>query len=63
MKVTGPLTKFIGVVVPRRNFNIMYEDLIEKEPPLLKTLVAKLAIENDDKSSYDITIAGPEAPL
>jgi len=61
--VTGPFTKFIGVVVPRRNLNIVYEDLIENESPLPKALVAKLIIENDDKPSYNTAIAGPEAPL
>ncbi len=61
--VTGPPAKFINIIVPRRNLDIIYEDLIEKEPPLPKTLAAKLAIENDDKPSYDAAIAGPEASL
>ncbi len=60
MRVTRPFIKLINIIVPRRNLNIIYEDLIEDEPPLSKTLVIKLATESDNKPLYNVAIAGPE---
>ncbi len=63
MGVTGFFAKFIDMIVPRRNLNIIYEDLIEDESLLPKELIAKLVIESDDKLSYNVAMAGPEASL
>jgi hypothetical protein len=49
-------TKFINMIVPRCNPNIVYEDLIEKNPTLLKIMIVK-AISNKDKSSYEAAMA------
>jgi hypothetical protein len=51
--------KFINMVVLRRNPNIVYEDLIEKDLTLLKIMIIK-AIPNENKPSYEIAMASPE---
>jgi hypothetical protein len=51
--------KLIDVVAPRRNPNIVYEDLIEKDPILSKIIIAK-TIPNEDKSSYEAAMTSPE---
>jgi hypothetical protein len=56
VKITKIFTKFINMIVLRRNPNIVYENLIEKDSILLKIIIAKI-IFNKDKSSYEITIA------
>jgi hypothetical protein len=47
------------MVVSRRNPNIEYEDLIEKNPILSKIMIAKI-IPNEDKPSYEIAMANFE---
>ncbi len=51
------------MVVPRRNLNIVYGNLIKDEPPLPKALVVKLATKSDDKPLYNAAIAGPKTSL
>ena len=63
MGVTGFSAKLINIVVPRRNLDIVYGGFIEDESLLSKTLIIKLITESDEKPSYNITIAGPEALL
>jgi hypothetical protein len=53
-------TKFINMIVPRRDPNIVYEDLIEDDPILSKIIIAKI-IPNEDKPSYEITMVNSEA--
>jgi hypothetical protein len=48
--------KFINIIIPRRNPNIVYENFIEKNFILLKIMIIK-TILNKDKSSYEIAIA------
>jgi hypothetical protein len=43
VEITEIFTKFINIIVPRRNLNIVYEDLIEEDPILLK---------NNDNQDY-----------
>jgi hypothetical protein len=49
-------TKFIDIIVPRRNLNIVYENFIKENPILLKIIIIK-NIPNEDKPSYEIAIA------
>jgi hypothetical protein len=58
--VTKAPAKLIGVVAPRRNPNIVYENLIVEDPTLPKAMIAK-AIPNEDKPSYEAAMASPEA--
>jgi hypothetical protein len=51
--------KFIDIIVSRRNPNIVYENLIEKNLILSKTIIAKI-ISNKDKPSYEITMVNPK---
>jgi hypothetical protein len=56
IEITKIFTKFINIIVPRRNPNIVYENLIEENPILSKIIIIKI-ISNKDKPSYEITIA------
>jgi hypothetical protein len=51
--------KFIDMIVLRRDPNIVYENFIEKDPILLKVIIAKV-ISNEDKSSYEAAMANFE---
>jgi hypothetical protein len=51
--------KLIDVVASCWDPNIVYEDLIEEDPTLLKVMIVK-AILNEDKPSYEIAMANPE---
>jgi hypothetical protein len=59
IEVTKIFTKFIDMIVPRRNPNIVYENLIEKDPTLSKIIIIKI-IFNEDKPSYEIAMANSE---
>jgi hypothetical protein len=59
--VTKISTKFIDMIAPRRNPNIVYENFIEEDPILSKIMIAK-TIPNKDKSSYEAAMANPEIP-
>jgi hypothetical protein len=61
MKITKISAKFINIIAPRRNPNIVYEDLIEEDPTLPKVMIVK-TIPNEDKPSYEAAMASPEAP-
>jgi hypothetical protein len=52
-------TKFIDIIVSRRNPNIVYENFIEENPILSKVIIAKI-IFNENKPSYEIAMASPE---
>jgi hypothetical protein len=56
IEVTKIFTKFINMIILRRDPNIVYENLIKKNPTLLKIIIAKI-ISNKDKPSYEIAIA------
>jgi hypothetical protein len=53
--ITKISTKFINIIASRRNPNIVYENLIEKNPTLLKIIIIK-TIFNKDKPSYETAI-------
>jgi hypothetical protein len=57
--ITKISAKFINIIAPRRNPNIVYENFIEKDPILLKAIIIKI-IFNKDKPSYEIVIINPE---
>jgi hypothetical protein len=59
MRVTEISAKFINIIILRRNPNIVYENIIEKNLILLKIIIAK-AIFNKDKPSYEIAITNSE---
>jgi hypothetical protein len=48
-------TKFINMIILRRNPNIVYENVIKKNSILSKIIIVKI-ISNEDKSSYEIII-------
>jgi hypothetical protein len=50
MGVTKIFTKFINMIVSRRNPNIVYEDLIEEDLILSKIIIVKI-IFNENKPS------------
>jgi hypothetical protein len=51
--------KLINMVALRRNPNIVYENLIEKDFILSKIMIVKI-IFNEDKPSYEIAMANSE---
>jgi hypothetical protein len=59
MGIIKIFAKFIGVIALRRNPNIVYENLIEENPILLKIMIVKI-IPNKDKPSYEIAMANPK---
>jgi hypothetical protein len=52
-------TKFINIIIPRRNPNIVYENLIKENPTLPKTIIVK-TIPNNNKPSYETAMANPK---
>jgi hypothetical protein len=60
MRITKIFTKFINIIVLRRNPNIVYENLIKENSTLSKIIITKI-IPNKDNPSYKIAIANPEA--
>jgi hypothetical protein len=56
VEITKISTKFINVIISRRNSNIVYENLIEENLILSKVIIIK-SISNKDKPSYEIAIA------
>jgi hypothetical protein len=56
VKITKISAKLINMIVSRRNPNIVYKNLIEKDPTLPKIIIAKI-IPNEDKPSYEIAMA------
>src|SRR5450755_4293309 len=62
MKAAKAPIKFINVIIPPRNPNIVYKELYEEDPPLPKAMIAKLVTHNEDKPSYETAMAGPETP-
>ena len=56
-------TKQISVVVPHWDPNILYKELYEEDPQLLKAMIAKVLDKNEDKPSYKAAMAGPEVYL
>jgi hypothetical protein len=59
VRVTKISTKFINIIVSRRNPNMVYEDLIKEDPILLKIIIAKI-IPNENKPPYEIAIINSE---
>jgi hypothetical protein len=59
IKITKISAKLINMIVPRRNPNIVYENLIEKDPILSKIIIAKI-ISNKDKPSYETAMTNPK---
>jgi hypothetical protein len=59
MEIIKIFTKFINMIISRRNPNIVYKNLIKENPILLKVMIAKI-IPNKDKPSYETAIANPE---
>jgi hypothetical protein len=55
VEITKISTKFIDIIVLRRNPNIVYENFIEENPILSKVIIAKI-ISNEDKPSYETAI-------
>jgi hypothetical protein len=53
--ITKISAKFINIIISRRNPNIVYENLIKKNPILSKAIIAK-TIPNKNKSSYETAI-------
>jgi hypothetical protein len=60
VEVTEASTKFVDIIVSRRNFNIIYKEFYEENPPLPKIIITKIIINNENKSSYETAMAGPE---
>jgi hypothetical protein len=54
--------KLISIIVPSRDPNIVYKELYEEDPPLPKTMIAKLVTHNENKPSYEAAMADPEVP-
>jgi hypothetical protein len=59
MRITKIFTKFINMIVLRRNPNIVYENFIEENSILSKIMIAKIIL-NKDKPSYEIEIINPK---
>jgi hypothetical protein len=59
MRITKISAKFIDIIALRRNPNIVYKNLIEKDLTLSKIMIAKI-IPNEDKPSYEIAMVSPE---
>jgi hypothetical protein len=55
MEITKISAKFISVIIPRRDPNIVYENLIKKNLILSKIIIIK-TISNEDKPSYETAI-------
>jgi hypothetical protein len=59
VEITKISAKFIDIIILRRDPNIVYENLIEKDSTLSKIMIVKI-IPNKDKPSYEAAIANPE---
>jgi hypothetical protein len=55
IRITKTSAKFIDIIALRRDPNIVYENLIEKDPILSKIIIIKI-IPNEDKPSYETAI-------
>jgi hypothetical protein len=59
IRITKISTKFINMIISRRNPNIVYENLIKEDLTLPKIIIAKI-IPNKNKPSYEAAITNPE---
>jgi hypothetical protein len=59
MRVIEISAKFIDVIIPRHNPNIVYENLIEENLTLPKVIIIKI-ISNKNKPSYEAAMVNFE---